>query len=79
MKSKKWDLNKRDYKAQLQSAIVWLAPIALVYLGQLLASLKADGFLAWVDFIPDTMTIGAIQLYVVNQVFGLFLKLKAGK
>lgn len=76
--SKKWRLNIADFEKQLRSALAWLAPMALVYIGQLYFTMKAGGVLKNADFYPDAQTVGAIQLYVVNQVWGLFNKLKAG-
>lgn len=75
--SKKWRLNTSDFEKQLKSAFVWLAPMALVYVGQLLVSMKATGVLKSGDLYPDSQTVGAIQLYFVNQVYGLFNKLKS--
>lgn len=78
-KSKKWDLNKTDYKNQLRSALVWLAPVGFFYFGQLFTALKSGNALQLKEFIPDSITIYSIEYYLVSQVYGLFLKLKAGK
>ncbi len=77
--SKKWRLNTNDYEKQLKSALIWLAPLALVYLGQLGVTLKSNGVLKLTDFALDQVTVGSLQLYVVNQLYGLFNKLKNGK
>ena len=79
MASKKWRLNWDDVKKQGISALLWLRPMALVYLAQLFFALKQKGLLGWGDFYPDPFTWGAIQLYVLNQLNGLFNKAKAGK
>ncbi|MCR4284474.1 MAG: hypothetical protein NUV97_00325 [archaeon] len=79
MKSKKWDLNKKDYTVQLQSALRWLSPLFILYLVQLLAVIAKKKVLGIADLTPDTMTIGAGQLYLLNQLYGLFTKLKSGK
>lgn len=78
-KSKKWTLNKNDLKNQLKSALIWLTPMALVYLGQLLTTIAEKKVLGIADLNPDLLTIGAIQLYLINQFYGLFNKLKAEK
>ena len=78
-KSKKWNLSTNDYKVQGLSALRWLAPMAVVYLAQLLAIIAKSQVLEIGDLTPDTMTVGAIQLYLLNQLYGLFNKLKAGK
>ena len=77
--SKKWRLNVSDFERQLRSALVWLAPMALVYLGQLMFGMKESGVLKMEDFYPDSQTVGAIQLYFINQLWGLLNKLRAGK
>ena len=77
--SNKGSLNKRDFKVQLKQALVWLAPLVLVYITQLQGTLQANNGLSWKDFQPTWTTIGGIQLYVVNQVYGLFIKWKDGK
>ena len=68
-----------DFEKQFESALRWLAPLALVYLGQLAITLKSNGVLKLSDFALDQVTVGSVQLYVVNQLWGMFMKLKAGK
>lgn len=77
--SKKWDLNNRDYSMQLRSALQWLAPLFILYIVQLLTTIAKKKVLGITDLTPDSMTIGAGQLYLLNQLYGLFNKLKAGK
>lgn len=79
MKSKKFRLNKKDIKDQLHSAFVWLAPLGILYVAQLSGSLAEKKVLGFADLVPNLMTISAIQLYFVNQLFGLFRKAMAGK
>lgn len=68
-----------DVRKQLQAALVWLAPLVLVYVAQLQGTLQLNDHLAWSDFAPTPVSLGAMQLYVVNQLFGLFNRWKAGK
>ena len=48
-KSKKWDLNTQDYKAQLESALKWLAPLFIFYIVQLLAVIAKKKVLGIAD------------------------------
>ena len=77
--SNKGSLNKRDFKMQFKQALVWLAPLVLVYITQLQGTLQANNGLSWKDFQPTWTTIGAAQLYIINQVYGLFIKFKEGE
>lgn len=77
--SDKYTLNSEDVKKQLRACIVWLAPLAVLYLAQLQGSLIDHKTLSLGDLRPNEMTLGGIQLYFVNQAFGLFQKFVAGK
>lgn len=79
MKSKKNTLNREDVIKQLRACIVWLAPLMILYFAQLSGAIADKKVLAWTDFVPNSMTVGAVQLYVINQVYGLFQKFVAGK
>ena len=68
-----------DVRGQIKAAFVWLAPLALVYVTQLQGTLQLNDHLSWNDFAPTPVSLGAMQLYVVNQLFGLFNRWKAGK
>ena len=74
MKSKKFTLNETDYENQLKSAIEWLIPLALLYLTQLQGTLQLNNGLSIKDFMPTAVTIGGMELYIVNQFYGLFSK-----
>lgn len=73
----KYSLNKKDVKNQVAQAIRWLIPLILIYIVQLQGTLSKGGIIPLSDFIPTGATIGAIELYVVNQVYGLLNKFLA--
>jgi len=77
MKSRKWSLNETDMKKWFYSALEWVAPLGLIYFGQI-AIYIADGFSVQ-DFIPNNALQGALALYVVNQLYGLSKRFSAGK
>lgn len=79
MKSKKYQLNNEDVKKQLRACIVWLAPLMILYFAQLSGAIADKKVLGWADFVPNEMTVGGIQLYVINQAYGIFNKFVAGK
>lgn len=66
-------LNKADIQRWLKNLLVFLAPLAIMYLLQLSGSLQ-NGVLTWESLIPTTTTLGAIQLYVVNGLLDLLRK-----
>lgn len=75
--SKKFRLNKSDLEKWTKSALEWLAPLGLIYFGQV-AVYIADGF-SFQDFIPNNALQGALALYVVNQLYGLSKRFSSGK
>lgn len=77
--SKKFDLNWGDIRNQIKASIVWLAPLVVLYIAQLQGALMDHKTLTLADLTPNSMTVGAVQLYVINQAFGLFNKFVSGK
>lgn len=69
-----WKVNKEDLKRWAQNMMVFTAPLFIVYLLQLNATLQNNGFLGKFDFIPNLATIGAIQLYLINTFLDLMRK-----
>ena len=76
--SPKGQVNKDDLKKWGRNLLVFLAPLAVIYLLQLYAVLQ-NGFLSLTDFIPSQITLGAIELYVVNALLDLFRKFTDSK
>ena len=79
MKSKKNTLNKADWRKQLVSAGIWLAPLAVFYLAQLQGSLVDKKVLGWAELIPNEMTTVAMQYYAVSQAYGILRRFMEGK
>lgn len=77
--SKKFDLNWGDIRNQIKASIVWLAPLVVLYIAQLQGALIDHKTLILADLTPNEMTVGGIQLYVINQAYGIFNKFVAGK
>ena len=75
--SKRWRLNENDLLKWGRSALEWLAPLGVIYFGFVALNL-ADGFNTQ-DFVPTNMVLGALALYVVNQLYGLSKRFAAGK
>lgn len=77
--SPKWTLDRKDVENQLKSAAIWLTPLICIYLVQINTTLNNAHILGFNDLRPTASTIGAMQLYILNQVFGLMKKLHAGE
>jgi hypothetical protein len=75
--SEKYTLNKEDFKKVLNNAVVFLAPLLLIYLGSVISNI-GDGF-ALTDFIPDNIVIGAMVLYLLNAMTDVLKKYSQGK
>ena len=73
MNSKSFDFNKEDFKKWLTNALLFLAPLILIYLSFVLDNLKASGFSLSI-FIPNTLVYGAVSLYVLNAATDLVRK-----
>lgn len=72
------ELNKQDWAKVKADALYFLAVPATIYLTAVLGAIQQDGF-ALSDFIPTTITIGAIVGYVLNTLLNLFRKYTNGK
>lgn len=66
------ELNAIDVKNQLRAALMWLVPLGLLYLDQVRALWQVNSSLEMKDLIPTPVTIGGMQLYIMNQLYGLF-------
>lgn len=63
--SGKNEFNKYDWAKALQNAKLFLAPLALIYLGAVVVNVKSEGFQVS-DFKTDGVVAGAMVLYVAN-------------
>ncbi len=68
-----WKLNAADINAWLLGVRDFLIPLALIYVLQVYASVQ-NGPLGVNDLIPTQITIGALELYILNQILGILRK-----
>lgn len=73
LKSKKYDLIKEDVKSWGKIALLFLAPVAVLYIGFVITNTGIDGF-AWGDFVPNLFIQGVIVVYILNEVLALVKK-----
>ena len=66
-------VNKADLAKWFKNMLMFLAPLALVYILQLNAAVQ-NGVLGFDDLIPTQTTIGAVQLYIINALLDLIRK-----
>lgn len=73
-------LNKKDWKEIWKSAIIWSAPVFLIYTTAVMGTIQADGHVfSWSDFIPSTFTQGGIATWFLMQIQGALIRLQKGK
>lgn len=78
MESKKFQINAKDVKKVLSNALLFLAPVILLYITFVQTEINADG-IQLKDFIPNSIVIGAMVLYGLNVITDFLKKLLAGK
>ena len=73
--SDKFELTKSDWKKQGKAAVVWSAPVLLMYLSAVLGVLQVEGH-TWniQDLIPSSYTVGGIIVWALSQVQGIILR-----
>lgn len=78
--SKQFSLNASDLQKQLKSALIYSAPVVLLYISPLLAALQKEGHqIAVSDFYITKTTLNAIIVWALMQVEGLLIRWGAGK
>ena len=77
--SPKGTVNKKDIKRWLNNLLVFVAPVALIYLMQVQGALSQEGhFFTGKDFIPSSFTQGAMVLYTINSLIDIIRKFRDG-
>lgn len=66
------NMNKLLLKKVGKNALVFLAPLVVLYLTFVIANMQ-DNF-ALSDFVPNNATVGAMVLYVLNVFLDFFRK-----
>lgn len=62
----------------LHNLLVFFAPLLVVYFGIVAMTLQQPGHVVVVrDFMPNSATVGAIALYVVNGIMDYFRKVRS--
>lgn len=73
MKSPKFYLIKNDIKSWGKIALLFLAPVFVLYISFVISNSKIDGF-AWSDFIPNLFIQGVMVVYILNEALALVKK-----
>lgn len=61
--NRKYEIRKEDLEKVGKNALIFFAPLAVIYFSFVAAEIEKDGF-SWEDFRPSQMVIGAM---VYNQ------------
>ena len=78
--SKQFSLNRADLAAAFKSALIFFAPVILIYLGSILLLLEQPSHMAKLaDFLPNNATVIAIEVWILNQILGIFRRYISGK
>lgn len=73
--SEQFKLTKTDTKRWYHNLLVFLAPVAVIYLTTTTGLLMQEGHtILLTDFIPNNFTIGAMVLYVLNGLLDIIRK-----
>jgi len=78
MQSKKWTLNAEEVKKIGKNSLIFVSPVALIYLGFVLIAVNQNGFQV-TDLIPSNESQTAMVLWMINTFIDVFRKLNAGK
>ena len=73
MESKAFDFNKEDFKRWAKNALLFLAPLAIIYFSYVIDNLKTSGFSVEI-FAPNLLIWGALSLYFFNTALDLVRK-----
>lgn len=77
--SPQWKVNPADIKRiAIQTAIFFAAP-TLMWLAQIQGVLAHNGIAYLSDFVPNSMTVGAIEGWAIGIAINFFLKLSNSK
>jgi hypothetical protein len=71
-------LRALDWAKWRHNTILFLRPLAILYLVFVIANIQADGFHIQ-DFAPSQAVVGAMALYVLNTTLDFFRKYSATK
>lgn len=72
--SARWRLNNTDIKKWWKNSLIFIAPVALIYLTSVATAIGDLGFQVS-DFKITSVVAGAMVLYVINVLLDVFRKL----
>lgn len=75
--SPQYTLTAADFRKWGTNLLIFLAPVALIYLLSVIATVNSAG-VSVAAFVPTTATVGAMVLYVLNGIVDLIRKYVAG-
>ena len=70
-------LNIEDMKKWMNNTLLFISPIAVIYLVFVTANVN-EGGLSWSDFIPNNFVLGTMASYVLAVLLDFFKKLAKG-
>lgn len=80
MQSGKGTLNAQDWQNILHSALIWLAPLGVVYFGNIATLLQTQYHVfSFNDLMPTPFMWGAMVHYVMNRLFDISRKVMDGR
>lgn len=59
------EFNRSDFQKWLRNVFIFAAPVVVLYLSFVSNEITKDG-LQMIDFVPNTIVLGAMILYVIN-------------
>jgi hypothetical protein len=78
MQSKKFTLSREDVNYIGKRALIFLAPLALIYIPFVVTRIGADGF-QLSDFRLNEFELGALVLYILNRLTTVLQLFLSGK
>jgi hypothetical protein len=77
--SKENEFDKTDGKNWMRNVVLYLAPLATMYLVTVVAAIQTDGLPKLSYFVPSPILQGAMILYVLNTALDFIRKYANGK
>lgn len=71
--TQKFSLNAADVQRWIANLIVFIAPVLLIYLLAVIATINSSG-VSLASFAPNALTVGAMVLYILNAVVDIIRK-----
>lgn len=78
MESKKFSLNRSDWKQIGTSALIWSWPMFAIYFGQLTSVIQVRGGINLNDFVPTAFTLGVATKWLIDRLQNIYQKFTGG-